>query len=187
MPPVGRRAGRNRSTTAALLVGVLAVTGCVGAQSRDEFEQLIRRRGGGASNLGVDEVLDTLQSRVGGDALIRQATFGFGVTYGSFEVQTRARPIEVDQYTIYGTDVRRHEPVRNPDEAATVPASRLAALDVEAIVDRALAEFAVSDGSVTNLIVTPGSDRIQVSVESARASGYAVFTLDGDFVEFVRA
>lgn len=165
------------------LAAVAALTGCVGAHSRDEFETLIHSRGGGASNLGVQQVLDTLVDRVGGDAAIRRATFGFGETYGSLQVSVSTSPLEADDFAIYGTQVRYHEPVRNPDEMATVPASRIARLDVEALADEALAAL---DAYVTTMTVTPALQRIQLTVESARASGYAVFDLDGTFQEFVR-
>src|SRR5690606_240559 len=95
-------------------------------------------------------------------------------------------PLEADDLTIYGTQVRYHEPVRNPDEVATVPASQLAQLDVEAMADAAIEALGAADAYATNMIVSPRSQRIQLSVESSRSSGYAVFDLTGALHEFVR-
>ena len=171
----------------AALAGLSLLTGCVGARDRDELRAMIQARGGGASNRAIDEVLDTLTSEVGGEPAIRQATFGFGETYVGAQVTVESNPLTVDDVTVYGTKVRYRAPVRNPEETATVPAGRIAELDVEAMVDRSLAEFGVADAYASNMIVTPSTDRIQITVESPRASGYSVFDLAGAFQEFVRS
>lgn len=170
-------------------MAVLALPGCVGAISRDEFEAVIAARGGGVTNAGVAEVLDTLRAHTGdADPLVRQAFFGFGPTYGSFEVQNRMRPDEVDDYVIYGTDLRRNEPVQDPDQEPAVPLSAITAFGrVEAIADRALAEFDATGGYVDYVNVVVADEAIWVRVESPRSSATVAFTIGGEFVELRRS
>lgn len=176
------------STVAAAMV----LSGCLGASSRADFERMVQERGGGVSAATLDVMLADIRARTGSDdPSIRFGRINFGVNTAVFEVRSPARPNELDAYTYRNEQFVSVEPVRltrdDDLDVETIPLSSLR-LDVEALSDRALAEFDSTGGYVTGLsiivFIPPGG--IRVDVESPRSSGTAIFGPDGTFLEFDR-
>lgn len=173
------------------LGAVLMTTGCVGAASRTEFEDMVRERGGGVSAEAVAGVLDDLRTRSGADDPdVGVLRFNFDTTTAVIEVRNPARPDDLDRYTYRNDQHSSTEPVRlsadDDLDELTVALSTHPLADIERIADDALAAFDSDGGYVT--AITMGSfglpPAIRVDVESPRSSGTATFDADGQFVEF---
>lgn len=182
--------GWRRAIVLVAAVGVLS--GCVGAQSRAEFETLVQERGGGASATTIDTILTDLTDRVGDDAQVRTGRINFGAGTAVFEIRTSARPDELDSYRYRNESFAGADPVRLSSDddldSETTPLSAFDLASIETIADRALVEFDSSGGYVTgvSLIGVTEPPLMRVDVESPRSSGTAVFGADGEFVEFER-
>lgn len=185
--------GRRSMATAmsSALCAALMATGCVGAASRTEFEDMVRERGGGVSATAVSDVLDDLRTRSGADDPdVRMLRFNFDATTAVLEVRNPARPDDLDRYTYRNDQHVSTEPVRlsadDDLDELTVALSTYPLADIERIADEALAAFDSDGGYVT--AITVGSfgppPVIRVDVESPRSSGTATFDPDGRLTEF---
>jgi hypothetical protein len=186
--PVRRLAG-----PIAVLVLLPVGTACLGAQSRSEFVDLVRDRGGGVSAAVVDDVRAALLERVGtDDPDVRDVVFDFDSSTAVVEVRNPARPRELDLYTFRHGDVVAVDPVRldtdDDLDATTMPFSATGFDQVERVADTALDRWAVSDGYVASMGVTSRVEPVllRVQLESPRASASADFTTGGELVELRR-
>jgi len=157
---------------------------CAGAISRAEFDSIVQARGGGVSVASFAEVTDTLRGEVGADPIVRRAFFGVNPTYGSFSLQLG--PGIVDDYVIYGRDVRSVRPQRDPDEQPTVRLSEVPIDRFEAMADEALAYAGIPGGYVEYISVQLSLRRITFAVESARATARVEFDFHGELQEVQR-
>jgi hypothetical protein len=188
--------GRRHRFRAALTAFVAATTlaGCVGAIDRSDFDDEIKRRGGGlTSDLTVD-AFAALGERTGAtDPELLHLTISLPSRVVSFEARDPQRRDQVDGYTFRGGDLSDGDPVQvtgsEPLEARTFRASELPALtDLESLADEALAALGFADSYVSSVGVwgTTNPPEITLSVESPRSRGSVRFTGDGTLIEAVR-
>lgn len=185
---------RGVSIVALAVMVVVGASGCIGAVGDDELTAEVRARGGGLSQVYVDDVLDALAETVGTDRLVvRTLSFDRGRQTASAVVRDPDRPANLDSYTVDQGRVGDPSPVQVSADTAlettTFAVDDVAALDdVEALADTALAELAIDDGYVDGLSVNRSGEVVQltVEVEGPRASGTASFDATGALVEAVR-
>lgn len=176
---------------------VVAVTGCIGATDREDFNRIIESRGGGFTSELASGALDVVADRLGveaGQLELQILSMTPSAEVVVLEVQDPATPENLDRYVVRGGDLDSVEPVRvSVDEdldAVTFPAARVAFDRIEEVVDTALAEFGSDGGYVTTLNVDQGSEGqivFHLSLESPRATGSARFDAEtGELIEAAR-
>lgn len=179
-----------------LAAGALLLVGgaCVGTTSRDDFRRIVQQRGGGfTSELPLDAV-DAVTDELGVDDVdLRQVTVTASTETVVLEVRDPEVPANLDTYTVRGGRIDSVAPVRlsagDDLDRKTFAASSVAFDRLDAMVDRALAEFGESDGYVDSLVVRPlGDDRVvvQLGLASARATATARFAPSGELLEVTR-
>lgn len=183
------------------LLAVLALTGCVGAVDRVDFDAEIRSRGGGVAVDWVQESLDAIAQEVGAPNVATLQVITLTITPSSFVTVVQARrsdrPDFVDTVAALDGEVISVTPRQNADELPldeiTISAEDLPLADIEVLVDDALAAFvadigddAVSGDAFVTLIQVSVIDSVHVvdvSVESVRRTGVVRFDVDGSLVE----
>ncbi len=184
-----RARGVGAAAVAAMVV--LGATGCIGAVSGEELTAEVQARGGGLSQVFVDDVLTALAEAAGTDRLVvRTLSFDPGRQTASAFVRDPDQPRNLDSYSVDRGRARDPNPVQvSADtslEATTFAVADVPALGaVEALADTALAELAIDGGYVEGLSVTRSTDgvRLTVEVDGPRASGSAIFDADGELIE----
>lgn len=178
------------------VAAVVALTGCIGATPRDEFDAEVRARGGGLSNSFVTDGLDALAAHAGAAAWQDLDVLFLTVTPGSRSLTASARnPARddfVDTIVVRDGEVVSSTPVQDADELPldeiVVPLGAVALDRVEDIVDRALEAFDDPTGFVERLTVSraQGDVRIVVELESDRVTATATFDADGNLTGIER-
>jgi len=180
----------------AVVVAVaVAVGGCVGATSRDEFDAEVIERGGGLVPALPLDAIATLEAELGtDDAAFEQITITPQARVVSMTVQDPSRPSNLDDYVVREGDLSDPRPVQLSGgeslESALFSADDVPALGrLDELGATAARELGIDDGVVTSVVVSrAGGDlRLLMSVESDRARGSAVFTPDGELVEAARS
>lgn len=182
------------AVVAAVTVGVLATTACVGATPREEFIEVVQERGGGFTSASSLAAVDAVREQLG-ETDFRVRTFSMSTqgTVVTMEVRDPAAPQNLDRYVVDDGRIRSVDPVVLEADAqletGTFPVSTLRLDRVDAMVDAALAAFGVTDGYVASMRVSgpAGSRVITASLESPRARATATFTLDGDLLDVERS
>ncbi len=171
----------------ALLVG----GGCIGTTDREDFNEIIRQRGGGlTSDLPLDAVGAVGEVLGVDDFEVRSMTVTPLSETVVLDVRDPAISENLDRYVVRRGDVDSVEPIRLTADydldRETFPVSGLALDGTEAMADAALAQFDPSDGYVGSMTVSQQGDGvvvIQLGLESPRATGTALFTAGGELVE----
>lgn len=175
-----------------VLVAVLLLAGCVGTVDRDEFEAEIQARGGGFDQDLVIDAVDDVAGRVGTEDFEITGLTAVPLS-GVVTVQVRdpRAPGQLDDYTFRGGSLVSTDPVQvsatDDLDARAVPITDFALDDLNAMVDRALVEFAADGGHVDTVAftVTPvpeGAEpqgTVHLRLESPRSSALATFTAAG--------
>ncbi len=175
-----------------MIVLTVVCAGCIGATDRDDFDAEVRARGGGISNEWVVDAMEAIAAEVaapsGDDVQVLSMAVDPSSRTVAATVRRADRPEFVDSVVVVDGEVRSVSAVQDADELPlddlTVAAGALPLDDVEALSDRALAEFGETDGYVEGLtvIVDPGGAIIRVEVGSERQTGEVLFGADGTFV-----
>ena len=169
------------------IVTALAVTGCVGAIDRRDFEAEIERRGGGVTSDLVAAPLDRLGDELGVEdpELLSLSISPLSRTV-VIEVRDPARRRNVDRYVSRGGGLDDPEPVQvsasDDLDARTFRPSDLPALgDLEDVADQAIDALRFEDAHVDSINVglRNGDPILTVHVSSPRSVGTAVFDADG--------
>lgn len=190
-------AGMSRWThLVAIAFVAVAASGCVGAIDRADFDEEVRRRGGGISAAWVDESLTAAAEALSITSPddLEFLTLTINGTSRSLTINARRgdRPDFIDSVTVREGEVVAVTPIQDADElplaALLVDVDETPIDDVETLVDRALAEFDEPDSFVTVISVsldgTDASTTVQLS--SARRTGSVVFDAAGNTVEVDR-
>lgn len=188
MPLVRRWAG---VLVALAVVGV--VGGCVGDTDREQFEGVIRERGGGFVSGLPQGAVDAVAAEVGtGDFAIRRLSIDAANETVILDVRDPQTPENLDKYVVRGGEIDTIEPIRlsasDDLDRDTFGVSQLALDRIESMVDTALDEFDPNGGYVTAINVSQPSEGnivFDLSLESERASATAEFTGAGELVEVV--
>ena len=177
-----------RHVVAGATVPIL-VTGCIGATDRSEFDDEVRRRGGGITSAWIDDALDVAAAELDvadGDDL-EVLTLLINGTSRTVTVNARRgdRPEFVDSVTVREGEWFATVPIRDADELPlddlTIALGELPLDALEEMVDTALVEFGEPDSYVTTVSVSRGSGepRITMQIASIRRTGAAVFDANG--------
>lgn len=97
----GRRLGRGRRFALALVGLSMVAAGCVGSVDREEFEQIVRERGGGLSQALVLDAVADLETELDTDPLTMQSITATNETV-TIEAVSPEFPDEIDRYTYRG-------------------------------------------------------------------------------------
>lgn len=183
--------GRLRCVAIAIVVTV--TSGCIGAIDRADFNDEVRRRGGGISSDWIDESIRMAAARleVATPEDIELLTLTIDGTNRVLTVTARRgdRPEFVDSVVVRDGDVVSVSAVQDADQLplddltmslADLPLDRL-----ETLADEAINEFDAADGSVSGIVVAlaDGAHTITFTLESSRRTGTAVFDVDGILIE----
>jgi hypothetical protein len=171
----------------------VALTGCIGATDRSEFDAEVRARGGGLTTEWIDEALALVADEVGAPSAGELEVLTLTITTSSRAVSVQARrgdrPDFVDTVTVVEGEILAVQPMQDADELPlddlALRVDELPLSDIEALGDRALAEFGEPEAFVDSIRVSifGGEHRIVVDVESERRTGRIRFDVDGNVVE----
>ncbi len=175
------------------MIAVAAVpiiaAGCIGATDRSEFDEEVRRRGGGITSTWVDEALDVAAAELsvadGGD--LEVLTLLIDGTRRTLTVNARRgdRPDFVDSVTVKEGKWFATVPIQDADELPlddlTIALDELPLDSLEELVDTALTDFDEPDSYVTSISVSlrSGEPTITMEIASTRRTGTAVFDTNG--------
>lgn len=190
---------RWRDRRAGILLGacaLVAITGCVGATDRDDFNRIIEERGGGFTQEPVFDALGAVGDRLGidpGQIELKILSITPTSELVVLEAQDPQVPQNLDRYVVHGDEIDSVEPIQvsatEDVDAVTFPAARVAFDRIEDIVDTALAEFDSEGAHVSSMNVSQwaeGQIVFQLSLESPRATGSARFDAEGQLIEVER-
>lgn len=166
---------------------------------RSEFQAEVRSRGGGFSQRLMLGPIAKLADTFGTDDF-DVLTFVTQTDSATTLIDARnpKAPAQVDRYFFRGTHLQRSEPVRvaaNDDlDAKSIGVRDLAFHRLDAMVDKALAEYKTDGGYVTQVFVgqvsgqsiKPGTFGFGVKLESPRSSATAIFDANGTFLTLER-
>lgn len=184
--------------TRLVAVAVVAVVagGCVGAIDRSDFDEEVRRRGGGISAAWIDESLTAASEAlaVASSDDLEFLTLTINGTSRSLTINARRgdQPDFVDSVTVREGVVFAVAPIQDADELPLddllMGLDETPIREIEAVVDRALAEFDEPDAFVQtiNVSLRDGAASTTVRLSSARRTGSVVFDGVGDPVEVER-
>lgn len=177
----------------AASIAAIALSACIGATPRADFDAEVRARGGGLTTGFVDASLTAVAGHVGSDDWRDLEVMFLTVTPGSrtitASVRDPGRPDFVDVIVVKDGDVLSTTPVQ---DAADLPLDDLVVLlgdvaiePIDRVTSEALAAFDEADGYVTSLSVSrvAGEANIRVDVESARRTATVVFDAAGNLLE----
>lgn len=180
------------ASVVAVTCGAFVSGGCVGTTERDDFNAIMQERGGGlTSELPLDAVAAVAAELGVDDFEARTVTVTPAVETAMLDVRDPAVPENVDRYVVRRGAVESVEPIRltasDDLDVETFPVSGLALDEIETMVDAALAEFD-PEGYVSSMTVSrlPDGVVIQLALESARSTGTARFTGEGELLEVSR-
>jgi len=178
-----------------VVVAAMLATGCLGSVDRAEFDEEVRRRGGGVSADWIDESLAAAAVELGvadpGDIEVLTMVIVGDARSVTVTARRGDRPDFVDSIAVQDTVVVSTAPVPDADELPldeiTTRLSDLPLDRIEQLSDVALEQFG-PDAYVTRIAVglTDGEPTITVSVGSPRQTGQVVLDADGEIVEVVR-
>lgn len=169
-----------------------AVSSCVGAIDRADFDAEVRSRGGGVSSSWIDESLEAAATALGvaDPDQLQVLTLSIDAQNRSLTVTARRgdRPEFVDTVAVRETEVIATTPIPDADDLPlddlTTTLGDLPIDRIEELSDTALESFD-SDAFVTGVIVgtTDGDPTITVSIGSERQTGQVVFDAGGTVLE----
>lgn len=183
------------AAVAALVVASL-VSGCVGVTDREDFDAIVDARGGGLSSDLVTDAVAAVGARVGThDPELTAITITPGSRVVVMSVRGPVRRDELDRY-VY----RARGGLGDPDpqqlgadddlDAMSFRVSEVAAFErTEEMADAAFAALGFEGPHVESIVasVVAGEVRVQMSIESDRARGWARFDSEGELVEAARS
>lgn len=184
---------RGRGYVAAIGLAVVALTGCIGTTSRDDFNEEVRARGGGLTSAFVEESLAAVAGEydvadwrtLSALSLVIQP----GGRLATATVRDPGRLDFVDTIVVRDAEVRTTTPLQDagdlPLEAVSFPLGSVAIVPVEPLAASALEAFGEEDGYVESMTVSRIVDdvTIRVDLESARRTATATFDAGGTLVE----
>lgn len=170
-------------------LAMLVLSACVGATTRAEFEEEIRRRGGGLTTDFVTESLDVVAVEVGASSWTELDVLALNAKPGNRTLATNVRREDrrdfVDTISVANGEITNVTPVQDagdlPLDDLEIPLDSVALDQIEQLSDEALAVFGQEDGFVDAIgVVRAGDDvTIRIDVESARETATVVFSADG--------
>lgn len=179
-----------------LVVVAIALSGCIGAVDRSEFDAEVRRRGGGVTTDWIIESFDSVAVSVAGTSASDLVLMSFNVNTANRTVTAVARRVDrpdfVDVVIVRQGDVVSTSPMQDADDLPlddlTVPFTALPMDRIESLTDRALEEFGEVDGFASGILLQADAagHYVTVKLESARQTADALFALDGTFRELER-
>ncbi|KAA2267073.1 hypothetical protein F0L68_00635 [Solihabitans fulvus] len=179
--------------TLAWLVAVaalLSLTACGGDVSKDEFNAMVRARGGGIAVELPKQATAALLARLGvTDVMVRSVQLATPDPTMTFEVRSPTRPGDLDTYHYADRALAEPAPVklRAGDDLAgqTFSLAGVTALNrIEDIVDLARTRVGLPDSWVEDVDIRKVDNVVTVTaiVSSARGAGTATFTADGTYL-----
>jgi hypothetical protein len=168
------------------VVAVLLLPACIGATSRDDFEQELLERGNGFAGPPPLVALDLVLAELG-VADVELTTLRVDVTTGStlLVVRDPRIPENLDAYRVERGELQGSDPMQVPSgtdlDAETFLASSLPLDRYEELLATALTTFGAEDAEAETMTVWWTSDGvlIRVEVDAPRASGAVRFDVDG--------
>lgn len=180
----------------ALVTASLVGAGCIGATDRADFDDEVRRRGGGISVTWIDESLAAAATElnVAPPGAMEFLTLTINGTSRTLTINARRgdQPAFVDSVTVREGEVVAVAPIQDADELPldelVVAVDDTPLADVEELVDAALAEFDETDAFVTTISITSndGEPTTTFQLASERRTGSATFDATGQLVEVRR-
>lgn len=183
-----------RALAAAALA--FAMSGCIGATDRADFEAEVRARGGGLTTAWVAEALDLIAAEVAVSPTSDVELMTLSINPPNRSVAVTARrgddPKFADSVVVRQGQVVSVSPVQDADQLpldeVTFAVGEVALDDLERVGDEALTEFGEADGFVNSITVSlaDGEPVMSMSLSSARRTATARFEADGTFIEVIR-
>jgi hypothetical protein len=175
---------------------MLALAGCVGTVTREEFDAEVRARGGGFDAALVADAVEGIASEVG-TADFEITNLNLSPQSGTVNVRVRdpRQPDQVDLYRFRDGELVDVEPVQLTGavdlETDAFPISAFALDRLDEMVDTSLERFGSEGAYVTTLsfLGLPSSEdpsrtegRVVIRVESPRAAADATLTAQGELL-----
>lgn len=178
-----------------MVAATLSLTGCSGALSWRDFQQVVRDRGGGVTVELFRGPIETVEDRLATDGLVvRTITADPVDAYVALSVRDPARPENLDLYVFRGNELSGEPtPVsvseRTDLDEATFELDRVAVDRIEGMVDRAIARFGAEGAWVQRITVGrrgAGDPQVIVRLAAPRADATATFTAAGELLALER-
>lgn len=188
---MGTSGGSARARGLLLLGAVVVVAAaCVGSVEREEFERIVRERGGGLSQDLVLDAVVALEDEQEVAALAARSVVATNDTV-VLEVVSAEFPDEIDRWVYQGGDLDGPEPAQTiPDASAggsgTFPLDDVALDQLDAMVDQAIEAAGLRGGyAESHTISSAGGEgiRIRVRVTNDREDVTVVFGPRGRLLE----
>lgn len=177
----------------AASIAAIALTACIGATPRADFDAEVRARGGGLTTGFVDASLTVVASQFGSgdwrDLEVMFLTISPGNRTVTASVRDPRRPDFVDVVAVKDGDVLSTTPVQDaadlPLDDLVVLLSDVAIEPIDRLTSDALAAFDEAEGYVKSLSVSrvAGEASVRVDVESARRTATVIFDAAGNLLE----
>jgi hypothetical protein len=196
----GARERRRSWVAAASLLAVASFTGCIGSQTREQFEEEMHLRGGGLSQRLVADAVGAVEERLHVDE-VKLRSLDVSPGRVAMEIQVPQSAEDLDGYD-YGTSgmyggggLSGPEPVARSFEEAALEAQvftlgQAGADHLDDTVDAAVREADLPGGYATaaNVVRLPGQPAPQtsVTVTNVRRTVTVVFAPDGTVTEVQR-
>ncbi|MGI9645562.1 MAG: hypothetical protein ACR2O6_09670 [Ilumatobacteraceae bacterium] len=183
---------RGRGSVVAIGLALVALTGCIGATTRDDFDEEVRARGGGLTSTFVDDSLAAIAAEYDVADWRTLSALSLVIQPGdrlvTATVRDPARLDFVDTKVVVDAEVRSTTPLQDagdlPLDAITFPLGSVAIVPVEPLATAALDAFGEEGGFVQSMAasLTAGEVTIRVDLESARRTATATFDAEGTLV-----
>lgn len=170
---------RRRLTWAALCLVVVAVSGCVGAVDRADFEQRMRARGGGLVGALPRDAIAALRSRLGDNDIDANVLLLTAPDSEQFRLVLDDQPTQVSRFLADRDDLGSREPtlrirVRHPEGSRQLDDYSYALGALSAPRPVRVSAFDDLDGEDFPITDVPGLSRLEAVVDIALArSGLA--------------
>jgi hypothetical protein len=174
-------------------IAVVALSACIGATPREDFDAEVQARGGGLTGGFVDTSLAAIASDFGATDWRELEVMFLSVMPGNRTVTAAVRDPRrsefVDTLLVKDGEVLSTTPMQDADKLPlddlVVLLGTVAIDPIEELTSAALDAFGEVDGFVERLTVSlvAGEPLIQVEVESARRTATVTFDATGDLVE----
>ncbi|BAN00433.1 hypothetical protein [Ilumatobacter coccineus] len=184
------------SRALAAIALAFAMSGCIGATDRADFDAEVRARGGGLTSAWIAEALDLVAAEVSVSPTSEMQLLTLSINPPNRSMSATARrgdePSFADSVVVSQGNVVAVSPIQNADRApldeVTFTVGEVALSDIESVGDEALREFGETDGFIDAITITlnNGEPVMAMSLSSARRTATARFEADGTFIEVLR-